>query len=66
MGAGNNTAPAQNKKRIMRESENKSMNTKENKEMNKQELNLNEMEQVTGGMTLFELWLRNNFRNDDD
>ena len=35
------------------------MNTKENKEMNKQELNLNEMEQVTGGMTLLELWLRN-------
>ena len=50
----------------MRESEIKAMNTKENKEMNKQELNLNEMEQVTGGMTLFELWLRNHCRNDDD
>ena len=50
----------------MRESEIKAMNTKENKEMNTQELNLNEMEQVTGGMTLLELWLRNNYRNDDD
>ena len=50
----------------MRESEIKAMNTKENKEMNKQELNLNEMEQVTGGMTLLELWLRHNYRNDDD
>ena len=51
---------------VMRESEIKAMNTKENKEMNKQELNLNETEQVTGGLTLLELWLRNNYRNDDD
>ena len=33
---------------------------------NIKELNLNEMELVTGGMTLLELWLRNNYRNDDD
>jgi hypothetical protein len=52
-------------KRIMRESEIKAMNTKEMKKVNK-ELNQNEMEQVAAGMTLFELWLRNNYRNDND
>ena len=42
------------------------MNTREMKEMNNQELNLDEMEQVSGGMSLFEYWIRNNCRNDDD
>ena len=42
------------------------MNTRETKKANNQELNLNEMEQAAGGMTLLELWLRNHYRNDDD
>ena len=50
----------------MRESEIKAMNTKEMKKVNNQELNLSEMEQVAGGMSLFELWLRNQCQNDDD
>ena len=50
----------------MRESEIKAMNTMETKKVNNQELNLNNMAQVAGGMTLLELWLRNNYRNDDD
>ena len=41
------------------------MNTKEMKKVNK-ELNQSEMEQAAAGMTLFELWLRNNCGNDDD
>ena len=54
------------KKRIMREREIKAMNTKETKNVNNQEMNLNEMQKIAGGMSLFELWLRNNCRNDDD
>ena len=50
----------------MRESEIKAMNTKEMKEMNNQELNLNEMEQVSGGMSLFEYWIRNSRGNEGD
>ena len=50
----------------MRESEIKAMNTKEMKKVNNQELNLNEMEQVAGGMSLFEFLIRQSRQNEDD